>query len=313
MLDPQSTVHFSSVCFLARSLAHASHAYRDLATFARDTLYALGKLGLAGAHSIADLHAALRAEQCTSCNDYGVFLFLPTAKRCCWECLRHNPQLHLLSLKDAKRFFVLSKRSIEKLPRIHVIPGKYGITQKPAPEHCILTSVAAARALGIQQHGSPDKLADALSKRYSSRAHTSSRLLLLGRFFQMEPRPVACGQDILFLPTLANIQSNGLLGMASLPFPSLLSPGHAETGLWCEGCSSTLRQYSVSQLRGDILNTIVPPESGCHPTIVLMGLERRAYLRKAFLRHIKHCYGALQMVPELRDGAAARQKAARKH
>lgn len=302
MLDLRSIIQFSSVCFLGRSLAHASHAYRDLVTFAFEALFALRRLGLDGAYSVADLHAALCAEQCSSCNDYGIFLFLPTVKRCCWECLRHNPQLRLLSLKDAKRVFVLSKRSVDKLPKIHVIPGMYSLSRKPAPENCILTSVAAARAVGIWEHGSPDKLADALLKKYNSNVRKSAGLLSLGQFFQRGPRPVAHDQDILLLPTLTNIPDDMFFGMASLPFPSLSSPKHIELGLWCKGCSTTLRQYASSRLRNDILQTIVPPKSECHPTIVLIGLERRAYLKKAFLRHIRHCYGAQQLVPALGDG-----------
>ncbi|OAA55075.1 F-box domain-containing protein [Niveomyces insectorum RCEF 264] len=303
LLDLQSTARFASVCFLGRSPAHASRAYRDVVAFALEALFALKRLGLAGAHSVADLHAALCAERCTSCNDYGVFLFLPTAERCCWECVRHNPQLRLLSLRDAKRFFVLSKRSVDELPRIHVIPGEYGLAQKPAAAQCVLTTVAAARALGIREHGSLDKLAGALLKRYTTGTRTGASLLSLGRFLQRGPRPVAQGQDICLLPTLANIPDDRFFGMASLPFPFLSPRGHIELGLWCEGCSCTLRQYSVSRVRGDVLKALVPPESKCHPTTVLMGLERRAYPRKAFLRHIKHCYGAQQLVPELRDGA----------
>ena len=295
MLDLQSTVHFSSVCFLGRSLVYTSSEYRDLVTFARDVVVALCKLGVAGAHSVADLHAALRAERCTSCNDYGAFLFLPTAQRCCWDCLCHNPQLRLLSLEDAERFFVLSERSVEQLPKVHVIPGRYGLSKKPAPENCILTSAAAARALGIQEHGSRDKLAAALSKKYSSSADTSVRLL--GEFYQSKPRRVARGEDNFYLGTLDDNPSDAFFGMASLPFPSLLSPGHAESGLWCKGCGITLRKHMDMELSNDVLARTVP--AGAYPMLFLIGVQKRAYLREAFLLHIRHCYGAVRMVLDM--------------
>ena len=296
-LDVQSIARFASVSFRGNTFVQSQRAYQDLVTFAPHALLALGRVGLIGLHSIAELHNALQTERCTICIEYGAFLFLPTCERCCWECLRYNPSFRMLLPKEAKRYFGLSERHLKQLPTLEVIPGKYGISAKPTPGHCRLVSVKAARALGLQVQGSAEGLAQALAKRCKS-----TRTLITGRYFQNEPA-VSHGQDLLLLPSQGNIPTNDFLGMASIPFPSLSKSGRIENGLWCRGCQVTLRRYDSLRLPYDVLAGLVP--SNCEPLRVMLGLERRARSRKSFLKHIKHCYGAQQLVPKL---AAAKDR-----
>ncbi|KAG9251497.1 F-box domain-containing protein [Emericellopsis atlantica] len=294
MLDIQSISRFARVSFRGDTFVQSHRAYRDLVAFAPQVLLALGRVGLIDLHSVAELHTALRTERCATCIEYGAFLFLPTCERCCWECLRYNPSLRMLLPKEAKRYFGLSERHLQRLRTFYVIPGKYGISANPAPEHCRLVSVKAARALGLVVQGSAEKLAHAMARRCKS-----TRLLVKGRYLQGEPA-VSQGQDLLLLPSQGNIPTDNFFGVASILFSSLSKSGRVEDGLWCRGCEVTLRQYDSLRLPRDVLATVVPPN--CEPQRVLLGLERRAWSKESFLDHIKHCYGARQLVPELATG-----------
>ncbi|KAI1413531.1 F-box domain-containing protein [Hypoxylon sp. FL1857] len=294
MLDIQSIARFASVSFRGNAFVQSQRAYRDLVAFVPQVLLALGRTGLIHLHSVTKLHAALRMERCATCAEYGAFLFLPTGERCCWECLRYNPLLRVILPRQAKRYFALSERHLQCLPTLHPIPGNYDIFVKSPPEHCELVSVKAARDLGLKVHGSAEKLAQAMAKRCKSR-----RFIIIGRYLQSRP-PIYQGQDLLLQPSQGNIPPDDYFGMASIPFPSISKPGEIEDGLWCRGCEVTRHQYDSLRLPRDVLVAVVP--LNCEPEQVLVGLERRARSKESFLNHIKHCYGARQLVPELASG-----------
>ncbi|KAI0483405.1 F-box domain-containing protein [Xylariaceae sp. FL0804] len=293
MLDVQSIALFSCVSFHGNTFVRAQRAYRDLITFAPRALLALGKTGLASVHPVAKLQAVLRSDECASCNKYGAFLFLPTCERCCWECLRYNPSLRMIPPQDASRFFGLLARHRQQLSVLHVIPGQYSIAAIPAPENCKLLSAKHARDMGLAVHGSAEKIALAMARKCRSINR------LRGQFFQGDPAEFQ-GKDSLLLPNQGNIPTDEFFGMASLPFPSLSKSGEVEDGLWCRGCKFTLDRYDSLRLPQDAVAAVVP--SDCGPQRVLLGLERRAWSKEAFLHHIKHCYGARQLVPELATG-----------
>ncbi|EXU96525.1 hypothetical protein X797_010336 [Metarhizium robertsii] len=294
MLDIQSNVHFAAVSCRASAFVQSQRAYRDLVAIAPQALAALPKVGLLGLHSITKLHGALRTQRCAACTEYGPFLFLPTGERCCWECLRYHPSFRMVLPREAKRYFGLGERHLKQLPTLHVIPGRYGISPNVAPENCRLVSAKLARALGLTLHGSAEKLSQALA-----RTCKSAGLLATGRYFQSEPE-VPPGQDSLLLPCQGNIPPDKFFGMASIPFPSLSKSGRIEQGLWCRGCETVLRLHDSLRLPSEVLVAVVP--GSLEPMRVLLGLERRARSRESFLHHVRHCYGARQMVPELAAG-----------
>ncbi|KAF4958496.1 hypothetical protein FGADI_2420 [Fusarium gaditjirri] len=294
MLDIESIASFVRASFRGNTYIKSLQAYRDLVAFAPQTLTALGKAGLLNLHSVTELHAALRTERCASCVEYGAFLFLPTCERCCWECLRHNPSLRVLPPKEAKRYFAVSERHIQRLRTISVIPGNYGISRSPFPRSCRLVSVRAAKELGLMVHGSADRLSQAMTTKCKS-----AGLRADGRFLQSDP-VTSQNQDPLLLPSQGNIPTDKLFGMASIPFPSLSASGRLENGLWCRGCEITLHQYDSLRLPRRVLATLVPRNRDA--LLVLLGLERRARSTGSFLEHIKHCYGIQQLVPRLTIG-----------
>ncbi|TGJ81519.1 hypothetical protein E0Z10_g7244 [Xylaria hypoxylon] len=227
MLDMQSLACFAGVSFLGNISVQSQRAYQELVTFAGPALWALGKVGLIGVHSVADLHAALRTEDCAACAQYGAFLFLLNCERCCWQCLYYNPLFRVVTQKDAGEYFGLSEQHVQCLPTLHVIPGQYGLPGNYPPKcrGLVVVSVKAARNLGLMVQGSTQNLAQAMASRCKS-----PKRRIMGQYLQQVPT-VSQSRDLLFLPSQMDIASDEFFGVASIPLPSVSKSGRVENGL----------------------------------------------------------------------------------
>lgn len=290
-LDVLSLSDFARVSRRANDLIHSQRSYRDLVKFAPEALTALHRVGLIRLHSAAHLHDALRSRRCATCIEFGAFLFLSTVERCCWQCLRDHPSFRMILHREAKRYFCISERQVQRLVSLDVIPGVYGISAKSMPAHLRLVSAQAAANLGLEIHGTAESLEDTLKRRSDT-----NKSLVTGRFLQ-SGRSVPRNRDLLLMPSQGNIPNDEYFGTASIPFPSLSRKEEIDRGLWCRGCQCTLWQYDHARLPQDVLTGILPPNR--QPQRTLVGLERRARSRESFLDHTRSCYGALQLVPEL--------------
>ncbi|KAF4502567.1 hypothetical protein FAGAP_1209 [Fusarium agapanthi] len=96
-LDIDSFRHFRQVSRRARYLSTAITTYRRVLRHAPDALNALRRTDLSGYVSYSDVYTALTTTKCAFCGQFGDFLFLPTAKRCCFECLRTSPETALVN------------------------------------------------------------------------------------------------------------------------------------------------------------------------------------------------------------------------
>jgi len=104
-------------------------------------------------------------------------------------------------------------------------------------------------------------------------------------------------------------------GIASLPFPSLTKSGRVERGLCCQGCqmqlvntlqlntnmhlnlNPSLDQSVTTNLPQHLVDVIVP--RGCNILVVLHALASRSWTTLGFLEHVKQCWAARVLVPEL--------------
>lgn len=290
-LDSQSLAFFASVSVQSNMLARSYEPFQELAQHSR-MLGALHRMDLVRRYSVAQLNAVLRTENCVSCGEYGPFLFLPTCERCCWDCRRSNPLLRAISPKQAKKYFDLSMQHLQQLPFFYGQLGTYGPSAGPPARRGRLVTVQAAKALGLAVHGSAEKLAQATAKRCKS----SARHSLQSRYLQTEPS-VFQGQDPPFLSIEGDGPLDRFFHMVSLPFPYLSRSGKMETGSWCRGCDLILSWYTPRLLPPDVLADLVPSNS--EPRRVLLGLVSRARSKESQFKHIKRCYGARQILPEL--------------
>ncbi|KLO92927.1 uncharacterized protein LW93_4082 [Fusarium fujikuroi] len=96
-LDIDSFRRFRQVSRRARYLATALLFYQRVLRHAPDALNALRRTDLSGHVSYSDVYTALMTTKCAFCRQFGDFLFLPTARRCCFECLRTSPETALVN------------------------------------------------------------------------------------------------------------------------------------------------------------------------------------------------------------------------
>ncbi|KAI8407879.1 hypothetical protein FOFC_10807 [Fusarium oxysporum] len=96
-LDIDSFRRFRQVSRRARYLSTVITIYQRVLRCAPDALNALRRTDLSGYVSYSDVYTALTTSKCTFCGRFGEFMFLPTAKRCCFECLRASPETALVN------------------------------------------------------------------------------------------------------------------------------------------------------------------------------------------------------------------------
>ncbi|RKL38026.1 hypothetical protein BFJ72_g7488 [Fusarium proliferatum] len=102
-LDIDSFRRFRQVSRRARYLATALIFYQRVLRHAQDALNALRRTDLSGFVSYSDVYTALTTTKCAFCGQFGDFLFLSTAKRCCFECLHTSPETALVNATPISR------------------------------------------------------------------------------------------------------------------------------------------------------------------------------------------------------------------
>ncbi|KAI0190383.1 hypothetical protein EV127DRAFT_90271 [Xylaria flabelliformis] len=289
-LDFQSTIRFSRVSIQGKNILCSLPAYRDVMKYAPNALAALSEMKLLHLHSASELHNALRNERCATCPEYGAYLFLPTCERCCWQCLRSNPTRWVVSPTAAAETFALSPKMVEQLPVMLSIPGKYGVFCDPEEKIYYLVSVSAAKELAMSIYGSVGNAIEAII-----RIQPNEQTVSTARYLQVVFSDSTC-LDPLMLPDEGHVGVDRFFGMASIPFPSLTPPDIVEHGLWCKGCEWTYQQYQSRRLSADVIANMVPTD--CNPDHVLFGMVNRARSSIRLSAHIRHCYGAQQLLAD---------------
>ncbi|KAI1359726.1 F-box domain-containing protein [Xylaria arbuscula] len=289
-LDLQSTILFSRVSIRGRNIVYSFPAYRDVIKHAPHALAAFSQTKLLHLHSASELHNALRNERCATCPEYGVYLFLPTCERCCWQCLRSNPTRRVVSPTAAAKIFALSPKMVQQLPVMFSIPGTYGVACKSTQKSYRLVSINAVKELVISIYGSAGNAIEAIIRRQPNEQTEST-----ARYLQAVFSDSTC-LDSLMIPDQGNAAVDRYFGMASIPFPLLTTPDIVEHGLWCRGCEWTYKQYKDRRLSTYVIANMVPTD--CDPDRVLFGMVRRARSRVGLSAHIRHCYGAQQLLAD---------------
>ena len=234
-LDFETLKNVRAVNYCFKALIEAFPPYKYLVKHALNALRALTDTRLIAQFDANQLYSTLRLDRCVCCNEFGPFLFLPTCERCCFNCLRDNSSLRLMTKSAAQECFGLSKRSLEDLPTMITIPGSYGIGGwKRASRRC-LTAVRAAREFGIRFHGGQDRMeahvGGKLAKKQSTYNKKVQAWLDRRRDDQRGPRPRPPRSSEYILRA-----TNDLFHlMASTSFPSLIFPFQRSSvvcGVW---------------------------------------------------------------------------------
>ena len=180
MLDFQSLSRLSRISLRGQVVVQSLPAYRDLMEHAPHTP-ALGRTGLIDLHSATVLHATLLSEVCVSCGEYGAFLFLPTCERCCYECLHRSQSFWVIPTALAGKCFDLMLHQLKEIPVMRSVPGIYSVGHGVSrPRRLRLTSVKAAKELGIKVHVSMENIAKTLTPTATGKSQKKNSICVNG-------------------------------------------------------------------------------------------------------------------------------------
>jgi hypothetical protein len=155
-LDVQSYFRLRHVNREARAISTAVPEYQAIATYGLEGLRGMLRAELAQTVTIGGLYKSLIRETCEVCDNFGGFLFLPTATRCCFECIRIAPDLQVISTSTLS---MLTKKSTKRLfrllgPELRTLPGPYSTQGNPprCPKGLMSAKLAISKSysLGIR-------------------------------------------------------------------------------------------------------------------------------------------------------------------
>nr|POE98589.1 hypothetical protein CFP56_75518 [Quercus suber] len=153
-LDLMSLSSFARVSLRGMTVVDSIPSFSILKEVCGDLFSILDAAQVLKHHSISVLLEALRTERCVSCNAYGPFLFILSARRCCMACLTQNQSLWMIPLDEVKECFQLTDKHLSSLPTMWSIPSRYiGDNDHTYPVE--LTSVGAAKLLALEVHKLP--------------------------------------------------------------------------------------------------------------------------------------------------------------
>lgn len=264
MLDIESAFRFSCASKLTRQTVTNIPEYKELVQYASKPLGGLKARGAIGLHSIRQLSATLHSQQCAYCTEYGAFIFIVTAERCCFLCLEENPSLALICFEDAVRFFGVMEEDFDTLPSINILT----LSARLIP----LASARMVKELYVKEWGCgwPEPIFhwDPYWTPYM-RAPLSNH---------------STNEDLLRRPKPMEQPSKERHALKYFHFPSLGPDGAVENGIWCQACKVASRNHFNRPCK---LSAFVP--EGYDQIRYFRGMSERARSKAGFLDHIKDC------------------------
>lgn len=154
-LDVQSYFRLRHVNRKSRATCTAIPEYQAIATHGLEGLRGMLRAGLAQTITIGDLYKLLIRETCEVCDKFGGFLFLPTATRCCFECIKIAPEFRVISTSTLS---MLTKKSTKRLFRLlgselRTVPGSYSTQGDPRRSKGLMSAklaISKSYSLGIR-------------------------------------------------------------------------------------------------------------------------------------------------------------------
>ncbi|KFY14750.1 hypothetical protein V491_05921 [Pseudogymnoascus sp. VKM F-3775] len=113
-LDILSYFRFRQVNRHARFMSTLPREYQLIARYGLEGLRGLLRSHCADSFTIMELYRVLITPNCTLCGEFGGFLFLLTATRCCFNCLSESPKLNVISTTDFARAAGISTSQLNR-------------------------------------------------------------------------------------------------------------------------------------------------------------------------------------------------------
>ncbi|KAJ0139058.1 Uncharacterized protein HZ326_17988 [Fusarium oxysporum f. sp. albedinis] len=294
LLDFQSLSRLSRACLRGKRVVENYVPYQQVIQHAPKVPTALTKTNLVGYYPASAVYRTLRTHRCVSCSEYGAFLYLPTCERVCLECLFQNRGLWMMTPKMATWYFRLTRRQVQTLPIMDLIPGMYSL-RGPETVHgevFQLVNVKMAKRLAIEVHGSMKNLNDVLPRQMI----TSNNTYL---FFRYREAPLeGPGCDPWKLPEQRNMGDDPYAGVSSLRVP-YITDSRADWGQLCKACEIAYKDFRKGSLPLGVLAGLRALHR--RPGRPLFAWTTKLHSRHGLLAHAKDCYGAQKLLKSSGD------------
>lgn len=154
-LDLKSLLKMRSVSHYVQQVVDCSIIpYIKVIKHAPNALAAMHRTGMAAHFTLRDLAGAMYSEKCVHCGDFGPALHLLTCERVCFPCIMAFPKLLPLSKRAARNKYGFDNKTVQALPSLRSIPGRYSVTKNVYKRRLNLVDEVAAYNAGIKYHGS---------------------------------------------------------------------------------------------------------------------------------------------------------------
>lgn len=171
LLDIRSALAFSQANRRSREVTSSIPHYRQLSEHALHCMWALFRTGLAAHTGVTTLHALLSTDRCATCDSFGSLVFLPTASRCCFDCIESATATRVVSLSAVSKAAGVSVAKLKKAyPVARSMPGIYSLATTHYKRRTnLLSQNQALEILQQAERGDPHKILERLPDAFSWR------------------------------------------------------------------------------------------------------------------------------------------------
>jgi hypothetical protein len=271
-LDLQSLENLRFVSSKSKAVVECLHEYQLIRRYVPEVLHALISTNCASSYFWFDLFFALCHDRCVICEDeYGPYIFLPTAERCCNRCLYMAQPLEIIPLTTVVEY--ISEEEIrESMVVATTLPGYY-MGDYTFSQSIQIVRWEAAFGLCLEINSNAANL--------MFEEHERSRPQYELRYDHV--------------PSLIGVDHprESTSGMAAMQFPYLnVQTGRIESGTWCRGCEH------------DFLNVLSDPwRLGWPNPYRLRHIREKAFSKAEFLLHFEGCVRAKRLLGSREGGS----------
>ncbi len=112
ILDLQTLTHCRAISWRARCLVDSIPPYKTIVQHAPNALRALLSTNMAVCFTAQDIFKALCMQDCFICGQFGPFLDLFSAQRCCVTCIAYSDALLSIKTMPAKNTHILNPKTM---------------------------------------------------------------------------------------------------------------------------------------------------------------------------------------------------------
>ncbi|CAH0046281.1 unnamed protein product [Clonostachys solani] len=155
-LDIDTIISFQSTSHGSFALVNSLPTYGVISKHARNAVRGARIIGTSNRATCIELYSKLCQPACDQCEEFGGYIYLVTYRRLCLLCLSTHLSFLPLGRQWARRYFGLDSSTVNSLPRLLTLGGRYSPEGGKLQNKQVLVDYDAAREAGISRHGSQE-------------------------------------------------------------------------------------------------------------------------------------------------------------